>query len=144
MEAMPGTAARVRQVPFVRGRKLITLEGSKSVLETQSASDCLLRLRVHTSGADPGLADWAARVFPACEIVEVAEIRPTMAVTARSAAPPVETLSLRDAFAAYAEECGLGSDLVSLVGDLESLLDEDEVVPSLSEMQQLSAWMGVK
>lgn len=144
VEAMPGTAARVRQVPFVRGRKLITLEGSKSVLETQSASDCLLRLRVHTSGADPGLSDWAARVFPACEIVEVAEIRPSVAAAARSAAPQVETLSLRDAFAAYAEECGLGGELVSLVGDLESLLDEEEVVPSLAEMAELSAWMGVK
>ncbi|MFN8612817.1 MAG: exonuclease SbcCD subunit D [Vulcanimicrobiota bacterium] len=141
VEALPGSAARLRQVPFRRGRKLLTLEGSKAALEVQSAEDCLLRLRVHTSGADPGLADWAARAFPKAEIVEVCEVR--AAAQAAAAARPaavVENLSLRDAFAAYALECGLGSDLVGLVGDLESLLDEEEVVPALPELSALSAW----
>lgn len=140
VEALPGMAARVRQVPFARGRKLVTLEGSKAVLEAQTAADCLLRLRVHTSGSDPGLADWATRVFPKAEIVEVSEMRASVAAAARVVAPRVESLSLKDAFAAYAEECGLGGDLVGLVSELEALLDEEEVVPSLPEIAALSAW----
>ncbi len=144
VEALPGMAAKVRQVPFQRGRKLITLEGSKSVLEAQSAEDCLLRLRVHTSGADPGLTDWAARVFPKAEIVEVSEMRASVAAAARVVAPQVETLSLKDAFAAYAEECGLGGDLVGLVSELEALLDEEEVVPTLPEIAALSALVAPK
>ena len=72
--------------------------------------------------------------------MEVSEVRASVATAARTLAPQVETLSLKDAFAAYAEECGLGGELVGLVSQLEALLDEEEVVPSLPEIAALSAW----
>lgn len=142
VEAAPGQSAKVHQVPLTRSRRLVTLQGSKPELEAQTLalSACILRLKVNNSVSDPGLSEWARRVFPLAEIVEISETRPAPAPAQRPSAPRVETRSLHEAFAAYAEESGLSQELVGLVQTLEAT---EEGLPSSPEIDELARWVGM-
>jgi exonuclease SbcD len=141
IEAAPGQSAQVRRVPLSRSRRLVTLVGSKPELEAQSPAlgACILRLKVNHSLSDPGLSEWARRVFPLAEIVEISETRPAPTPSPRSSQPRIESRSLHEAFAAYAEECGLAPDLAPLIEQLEA---SDEDLPSLPEVEELARWVA--
>lgn len=138
VEATPGQSARITQVPLVKSRRLLTLEGTKPELEAQSlaVAECILRLKVHTPASDPSLTDWARRVFPQAEIVEISENRPQPTVKASAAAPQIERKTLHEAFAAYVEEVKIGADLIELVKQLE-----EEEHPVNEHVERLAHWM---
>ena len=145
IEAKPGQSALIRQVPLTRSRRLVTLEGSKPELEAQAPAlgACILRVKVHNSASDPTLTEWARRVFPQAEIVEISESRPILTPKPRPSQPRVETRSLQDAFASYAEESGLDPELAGLVGQLEALLPEEGSLPDCPELEELARWVGL-
>lgn len=140
VEAHPGQSAHIERVPFRRGRRFCSLEGSKSELEAMAPAigEAILRLKVHLAHPDPGLSDWANQVFAQAEVIEIAEIRPQQAPP-RLAPGVSEELPLDRAFAEYATEMGLGEagPLSHLLAELEPLLVEEGRFPLLAEVESL-------
>jgi exonuclease SbcD len=66
VEVEPGAPARVESVAFDAGRKLVRASGRAWELEQRrdELAGVWLDLVVHTEGPEPGLADWARKLFP--------------------------------------------------------------------------------
>ena len=120
VEARPGSRALVRSQPLDQARPLLVLEGTRRELEARAAEvgSCLLKLKVHVEASDPRLSDWARRLFPQADIVEMSEIRKTTAPGGRWQEADVEN-TLRGAFARYLQDIGGDPGLLSLLSHLE-------------------------
>lgn len=143
VECRPGERAQLQSCPLDRGRPLRVLEGTRSQLERQApqVGECLLRLKVQVGGGfrDPGLNDWARRLFPRAEIVDILEVRPQ---APGQPEPPVwlevgEAGSLSDAFARYLADVGAEDDVLAIVRRLE------EGPVELEEIERLAAEVGL-
>lgn len=74
VEARPGRPAKVETVALSAGRRLRDLEGTLEELRAQAgdAGDDYLRVRVHTEGPSPGLAQQVRELLPnAVEIIPI-------------------------------------------------------------------------
>lgn len=75
IEAVPGRAARVEPIPLTRGRRLHTLRGSQTELESRAdeVQGGILKLMINTEEPTPELSEWAHQVFSRSTIVEIRE-----------------------------------------------------------------------
>lgn len=143
VECRPGGRARLQSCSLDRGRPLRVLEGTRPELERQASGvgECLLRLKVLVGAGfrDPHLNDWARRLFPRADIVDVLEVR---AEAVRQPDLPVslevpEAGSLSGAFARYLADVGAEDDVLPLLRRLE------EGPFELEEIERLAAEVGL-
>ena len=66
VEAAPSKPARVTEIPIAAGRHLVDVSGTLDEVRRSAATvgDAYLRVRVHTDGPVPGLADQVRQMLP--------------------------------------------------------------------------------
>jgi len=122
VEASPGRPAKVREVALSAGRRLLDLEGTldEVLAKGELLPDAYLRVRVHTDGPVPGIAERVRDALPNAVGAELDYEKKDVADNG----PPLSSLQPRDQFVRYfCREHGVDAVPPDLLGAFDEVLE---------------------
>ncbi len=123
VEASPGRPAKVREVALSAGRRLLDLEGTldEVLAKGELLPDAYLRVRVHTDGPVPGIAERVRDALPNAVGAELDYEKKDVADNG----PPLSSLQPRDQFVRYfCREHGVDAVPPDLLGAFDEVLEQ--------------------
>ena len=123
VEASPGRPAKVREVALSAGRRLLDLEGTLDdvLAKGELLPDAYLRVRVHTDGPVPGIAERVRDALPNAVGAELDYEKKDVADNG----PPLSSLQPRDQFVRYfCREHGVDAVPPDLLGAFDEVLEQ--------------------